>query len=326
MTKFIFPRKIKKKHYSTRYFLTSQKVLNDNNPNVVSLLRFKHFNHKVLVCGIEECLQLIKFALNKKQYLQTKIYYLPDGTLTTSKQPILVLEGYYRHYAFLENIINGILTRRSMIATNAYKLLKIIPQADRIIYMNDRSDDYHLQPYDGYSAYVGGIRQFVTKMQTHFLRHKQDFQIIGTIPHALIQQYKGNLVYAIKAYQKSFPKQKTTALIDFTNNCLKEIHLLQKGGISKLDYVRIDTSKKLIDQCLKKQKQKHYGINPKLVAAVRKCLDANGFFQTKIIVSSGLTPQKIQKLEKAKIKPDIYGIGQYFLQNNSLNFTGDLIK
>ncbi len=329
--KFKFDEKIKSGDYSAKYFLASKKILEESQKKDISLLRFKHFSKNVMICGVQEVLQLLKFCLSEEDYKQTKIYYLEDGTITNDDEPILAIEGDYKKFGYLENIIDSILSRRSSVSTNAYNLTSIVG-GQRIIYMADRSDDYLLQAYDGYSAYVGGIKKFVTKESTKFLEEANinDFQVLGTIPHALIQQYKGNLSEALKASNKIFPNSPVIGLIDFNNDCLGEIEKLKANGIQKLDFVRIDTSKKLIDKSLQKiyfisLDESLHGVNKHLINKVRDKLDQLGYKQTKIIVSSSINENVILNYEKEKTPIDVYGVGKYFM-NININFTGDLIK
>lgn len=326
--KFEFDPKIKDSYYSAKYFLTTQNILK-NYPSQKSLLRFKHFNQNVLIAGINEVLQLIKFALPEDVYKKTTIYYVEDGTITNDNEPILAIEGDYKEFAFLENIIDGILSRRSSVATNCKKVVDLIG-SDKLIYMADRSDDYLMQPYDGYAAYIGGVKKFVTDAHAKFLSPQNDIQILGTIPHALIQQFEGNLSHALKAYMQVYPDKPVVGLIDFNNDCLNEIKLLHDNGINKLDFVRIDTSKKLVDASLQDDYQKTnnkelFGVNSYLVNKVRDQLDKYNYTETKIIVSSSINETIIQDYLNKKTPIDIYGVGKNLI-NVNLNFTGDLIK
>ena len=113
--------------------------------------------------------------------------------------------------------------------------------------MADRTDDYVVQPYDGYAAYVGGIRNFVTEASVKYIKQFNNVKASGTIPHALIQQFKGDLPRAVKAYHQTFPQDKLVALIDYNNDVENEIINLKKSGIKDLDFIRIDTSANLVD-------------------------------------------------------------------------------
>lgn len=325
--KFQFDKEIKESFYSAKYFLTSKKILESQN-NKKSLLRFKHFNKNIKIAGINEVLQLIEFALPKDVYKNTTIYYVNEGKVTNDDEPILALEGNYKDFAFLENIIDGILTRRSSIATNCQNIINLVG-TEKLIFMADRCDDYSLQPYDGYAAYIGGVTKFVTNAHAKFL-NSQNVQVLGTIPHALIQQFKGSLSQTLKAYNNTFPNSPIVGLIDFNNDCLNEIKELKENNITKLDYVRIDTSKKLIDKSLQEQYAQTnddslFGVNHQLVCKVREQLDKLGYKETKIIVSSSINVDTIKDYINKKTPIDIYGVGKSLL-NINLNFTGDLVR
>ncbi|RXY97142.1 nicotinate phosphoribosyltransferase [Malacoplasma penetrans] len=328
---FKFDEKIKTGDFSAKYFLVSKKILEQQNNNNTSLLRFTHFNNNVMVAGVEEVLQLIKFALPEQDYQKIKIYYLEDGTITNAYDPVLAIEGDYKIFGFLENIIDGILSRRSSVATNAYNFVNLIG-SDKIIYMADRTDDYSLQAYDGYSAYIGGIRKFVTNESVSFLKESNinDYQVLGTIPHALIQQHNGDLSQTLKSFTQVYPNSPVIGLIDFHNDCLGEIEKLKENNIEKLDYVRIDTSKKLIDKSLQhifhlSKDESLYGVNKYLIQKVRDKLDQLGYTQTKIIISSSINLDMIRNYEFEKSPIDLYGVGKSFI-NINVNYTGDLVK
>lgn len=317
---FKFDKRLKKQFFSTVYFSKTTKILNKNKD--ISILQFTHFcDKKVKVCGIKEVIQLIKFCLPKKHLKKIEVYGFKDGDLVDSSQSILLIKGPYYLFSWLENIIDGILARRSSVATNCYELSKVV-NLKNVIYMADRTDDYLLQPYDGYAAFVGGIRNFVTPAQIEFIKNNPSVNAGGTIPHALIQQFDGKLLDALFAYQNSFPNDNLVALIDYHNDVVDEIKVMSKK-ITNLYAVRIDTSKNLIDKSLPK-KNVNYGINPNLVKLVRKTLDAYGFKKTKIIVSSGLNKQTIKKFIDQKAPVDIYGVGASLIERN-VNFTADLV-
>ncbi|EGZ31407.1 nicotinate phosphoribosyltransferase [Malacoplasma iowae] len=327
--KFKFDKSIKLKKYTTKYFIATQKVLFDENKGKNVCLRFCHFSESAIVCGVAEVISLLKFVLNKK-IKKLNIKYLPDGTIAKKYEPVLIIEGDYQLFGHLENIIDGILSRRSSIATNVHNFIKETNE-DKFMFMSDRNDDYLLQPYDGYAAYVGGAKKFVTEKQIEFIKTDPSVSATGTIPHALIQQFNGDIVKTLQAYKKSLPNNIVVGLIDYNNDCLGEIQKLKDANFNNLDYVRIDTSSSLVDLSLQ-QKNKNwkdnielYGVNPTLIQEVRKKLDDVGYKNTKIVISSGLTLDKVKDYESKKLPVDMYGIGKSTTKINVF-FTGDLIK
>ena len=70
------------------------------------------------------------------------------------------------------------------------------------------------------------MRIFTTKAHTELIPSMKDVKIVGTMPHALIQQYNGCLVTALKKYAKTFPNEKLSALVDYHNDIVNEIKLI----------------------------------------------------------------------------------------------------
>ncbi len=310
------------KKYSSKYFIDTIDIIKELN-NVVTL-KFFSFNEEYVLCGINEVKKIIEKEITKADLKKLEIYSRKDGDVIKKGEPVLLITGDYSKFGYLENIIDGMLSRMSSVATNVFNLKKITDKD--IIFMADRTDLYCNQPYDGYAAYIGGMHKFVTQSMCELISDKKDYQYVGTVPHSLIQQHEGDLVKALQHYHKVFPKNKIVALIDYTNDCIGEIRKLANSNLkNKIEAVRIDTSSSLIDKSLQGLKEKYYGVNDKLIKLVRKELDKQGMNKTKIIVSSGINENSIKNFNKQKSPIDIYGIGSYFL-TRSVFFTGDLIK
>lgn len=312
--------KNKFKNYSSKYFIDAMKILDGSNNSCT--LNFFSFQDNYVLCGINEVRKIIYESLPKDVLKKIKIYSREDGEILKSKEPCLLIKGDYSKFAFLENIIDGILSRMSSVATNVKKIVNEtkIP----IIFMADRSDIYINQKYDGYAAYISGINMFVTKEMMELL--PKDAKYIGTIPHSLIQQNKGDIVETLKLYIKKTGQKSTVALIDYNNDCEKEIQKISKSDIkNNIWAVRIDTSSSLIDKGLKRRKINEYGVNTKLIKLVRETLDKNEMNDVKIIVTSGMNIEKIKRFNKENAPIDMYGIGSSFIER-SVFFTGDLVE
>jgi nicotinate phosphoribosyltransferase len=61
-----------------------------------------------------------------------------------------------------------------------------------------------------------------------------------------------------------------------------------------------------------------------LVSEVRARLDQDGFDHVKIIVSGGLTPDRIHYFKDAHAPVDYYAVGSYISGASPIDFTGDL--
>ncbi|MDR2369099.1 MAG: nicotinate phosphoribosyltransferase [Mycoplasmataceae bacterium] len=325
MVQFKFDKRIKKGFYSASYFNKSTKIVAKYKPHEIVCMQFVHFNKSaVKVCGINESVQLLQATISKSVLKQLQVYGLKDGDLASGMQPVLLIIGPYQHFGKYENVIDGILARRTSVCNNCYQMLQLITPK-QLIYMADRSDDYLLQPYDGYSAYIGGVRNFVTQASVSLI-HDPTITVTGTIPHALIQAFDGNLNHTMDAYIKEYGKSKAVALVDYHNDIGAEIKKLSVR-FKKLFAIRIDTSCNLLDDGLKRLgiiKSSAYGVSPELVNYARETLNDVGMQDTKIVVSSGINNEKIINFQKHKCPIDYYGVGSELITRN-VHFTADLV-
>ena len=320
--KFIFSKKIKQGFYSANYFLKTMKIIKNELPNHIVTMQFFQRKNNVMLCGINEIIALIfKFAKQPKKLI---IETLNDGDIIKANEPVLKITGKYENFGFLESIIDGILSRRSSIATNVYRIKKILTNKYDIISMSDRQDDYINQIGDGYAMHVAGINKVSTDAHGSFWGAKG----IGTMPHALIQMCNGNLIKAIELFIKTFPNEKVIALVDYHNNVINDtIEVIEKFK-KKISAIRVDTSKSLIDKYFNNKNVNDFdphGVCKELIIALRNILDKKGFKFVKIIVSSNFTLKKIKKWVKLKVPVDIFGVGGALIVNNTVNFTGDLV-
>lgn len=295
-----------KNKYISDYFLDSQKVLAKFNPNNIVILQFFQRREFAILAGMKEVIELLKENTDYKKY---KIRYLKDGSRLGRKEIVLELEGPIHLFGHFEGMIDGILARSTSIATNAYLCKRAANNKD-IIFMADRSDHYLMHEIDGKAARIGGINLFSNQAQAGNV----SLENFGSMPHFLIQNFKGNLIEACRAYAKVFPEKELVALVDFNNDVLTAaLEALAEFG-PKLAGVRVDTSKNIADKMFVDPQSDEFGINAKLVKKLRQELDKNNGQHVKIIVSSGLNPQKIKKLEEENAPIDAYGVGEFTLQ------------
>ncbi|WFG96264.1 nicotinate phosphoribosyltransferase [Spiroplasma citri] len=316
--------KIKAGYYSAIYFLKTANILKNEKPNDLITMQFFQREENVILAGVNECVELLKTQAFNAESLE--ITTLTDGDLIQANEPVLKVTGHYYQFGHLEGIIDGILTRQTSIATNCYRVLQAANNKS-VIYMNDRSDYYYNQENDGYAAKIGGITNFVTTAQVTKL--VGNYEPIGTVPHALIQAFNGDLIAALKAYQKFYPTDKLVALVDYNNDVITDT-LQVADAFSNLYAVRVDTSQSLIDKYFLGKEDKYpiseiNGVNKHLIRALRQALNKAGYRHIKIIVSSGFNTQKIQDFEKEGVPVDIYGVGESLAKIN-IGFTGDAVQ
>jgi len=319
---FQFDQRLGDGFFAANYFLKSREIVVKNEPNHIVTMQFFQRTDDAMLCGVDEAIALIHtFAKNPQNLV---IYALNDGDLISANEPVLKVTGRYEDFGFLESMIDGILARRTSVATNVYRTVRELKGKD-IFSMADRQDDYHTQIGDGYASYAAGIRKVSTDAQGLWWGGHG----VGTMPHALIELCGGDICRASDIYHATYPNEKVTALIDYNNNVVEDTITLAKHLKENLRAVRVDTSKSLIDHYFDDKDTSGFdphGVCKELIFALRKALDDNGFNYVKIIVSSSFTAEKIKEWVKLDVPVDTYGVGTSFVNNMTCGFTGDLVE
>lgn len=317
---FQFDGRILKGYYSANYFLKTRSIIENYLPHQEVTMQFFQWQDQLVLCGIDEVIALIHTFAKHPETL--KIEALHDGDMIHAKEPVLRITGMYEYFGYLESVIDGILSRRTSVATNSKDALDAA-RGKAVFAMADRQDDYQSQIGDGYASYVAGIEKVSTDAQATWWGGKG----MGTMPHALIQVCEGDIVKAASLYHQQFPNEKITALVDYHNDVITESLKVASFFKEKLGAVRVDTSSSLTDKYFDGKEMTSTdvkGVNPTLIIALRKALDENGFHYVKIIVSSGFNPEKISWFESMNAPVDLYGVGLYLVTLRT-NFTGDLV-
>lgn len=318
---FNFPKELGEGFYSANYFLKSNKIVSENiTGHIVTMQWFQRRDNSTL-CGVDEAIAVLHTFAHHPEDLQ--IEALNDGDTIMNMEPVLKVTGRYEDFGFLESVIDGILARRSSVATNVKEVLEAAGDTP-VFSMADRQDDFLTQVGDGYATYVAGINRVSTDAQGYWWGGKG----MGTMPHALIQICGGDVCKAADMYLKTYPEEQVTALIDYHNNVVEDTITLAKHLNDKLKAVRVDTSKSLIDHYFDDKDTSGFdphGVCKELIFALRKALDDNGFNKVNIVVSSSFDPEKISEWKKLNVPVDMFGVGTYFVNNLTCGFTGDLV-
>ncbi len=322
---FKFDERIRDGWFSAVYFLKTKKIAEEKLPNNHVTMQFFQKENAVL-CGTDEVIALLHTFAEKPETLEIKS--LKDGDKISPYETVLTISGSYQQFGYLEGIIDGILARRTSVATNVYNVVKAARTNGKqkpVIFMGDRDDHYTTQAGDGYAAFIGGS----TAQATHAMNEWWGKEGMGTMPHALIQMFRGDVVAAAEAYHEMFPDDELAALVDYNNDVITDSLKVAKKFGDKLKSVRLDTSRTLVDKYFLRN---HHlmgtfdprGVNPELLFALRKALDDEGFQHVKIMVTGGFTEERITVFEKAHVPVDMYGVGRSLLRLN-IGFTGDLV-
>ncbi|UOQ46121.1 nicotinate phosphoribosyltransferase [Halobacillus salinarum] len=320
---FKFDERVKEGWFSAVYFLKTKQIVEKHLHDNIVTMQFFQKNHAVL-CGTDEAIALVHTFAESPEALE--IYSLKDGDKISPFETVMTITGPYQNFGYLEGIIDGILARRTSVATNVYNVVKAARFSGKqkpIIFMGDRDDHYTQQAGDGYAASIGGS----TAQATHAMNEWWGKEGMGTMPHALIQMFKGDVVSASRAYQDQFPEDQLMALVDYNNDVITDSLKVAREFGSDLKGVRLDTSRSLVDKYFLRNEHlmgtfDPRGVNPELVFALRRALDKEGFNHVQIVVSGGFTEERIRDFEEKKVPVDMYGVGGSLLKIG-IGFTGD---
>ncbi len=318
---FQFPDAIRHHFYTANYFVKTYEIIKKHLPDVTVTMQFFQRRDNVMVAGIDEAIALLHTFAQNPQNLD--IWALHDGDIVNAHEPVLKIKGRYQDFGYLESLIDGLLTRRSNVATNTNDVL-LTAGPTEVFSMADRQDDYLTQAGDGYASFIAGIRKFSTDAQGAYVNIKG----MGTMPHALIAMCNGDLVKACELYNATYPNEKISALVDYTNDCVTESLRVARHFKERLGAVRLDTSLSLLDEHFVRVGDldpANKGVSAKLVFAVREALDKEGFNHVKIVVSSSFSPQKIKAFRENNVPVDLYGVGSYIVNTKTVGFTGDVV-
>jgi nicotinate phosphoribosyltransferase len=316
---FKFDERVKDGWFSAVYFLKTREIIKDfKSDNVVTMQFFQ--KEQAVLCGTDEVIALIKTFAEEPEKLE--IHSLKDGDKIKPFETVLTIKGPYQSFGYLEGVIDGILARRTSVATNVYNVVKAAGKKP-VIFMGDRDDHFTQQAGDGYAAYIGGS----TGQATHAMNEWWGKSGMGTMPHALIQLFNGDIVAATRAYHTKFPDDELMVLVDYNNDVIIDALKVAREFGDKLKAVRVDTSRTMIDQYFVRHPEvlgtfDPRGVNAHLIFALRQALDEEGFHHVKIVVTGGFNEKRIQEFEEKQVPVDLYGVGSSLLKIH-IGFTGD---
>ncbi|MGH7540968.1 MAG: nicotinate phosphoribosyltransferase [Gemmatimonadota bacterium] len=297
-----------------------------------------------IVAGLYECVRMLQTQLaGAHEPEDLEVWTLLEGEAVEPWEVAFRITGKYRAFAHLETPLDGVLSRRSLIATNVSRAVEAA-NGTPVVYFGPRHDDWRIQTPDGYAARVGGGESVSSDAGGAWWGAEG----VGTMPHAMIAALGGDVVAATLTFARYVRDQEpdvpVVSLVDYRNDCVGDSLAVARAmreafGDGVLQAVRLDTSSRLIDRSLLHDpelwgKEELQGVNPHLVRAVRAALDAEGFDYVGIFVSGGFTPAKIRRFEQEGLPIAGYGIGSSLLGHGdpedgvvtSFDFTADVVE
>lgn len=323
--------------YADRYFVRSRNALVHADRDPIVTMQVFAKEHGV-VAGAFEVIRMLETQLAPGYALRDLVLdTLLDGDALEPWVPVMHITGPYLAFAHLETDYLGVLARRSLIASNVRRVIEAA-RGRPVVFMGARHDDWRVQTPDGYAAQVGGAGSVSSDAGGAWWGVRG----VGTMPHALIATFDGDVVAATLAFTEyvraSEPDVQVVSLVDYRNDVITDAlavarAMREKFGEGVLSAVRVDTSERLTDVSLRDQTLR--GVNPTLVRLLRDALDEAGFSNIGIIVSGGFTPARIREFEQAGVPVSGYGVGSSLLGHNrgdgdglisGCDYTADIVR
>ena len=232
---------------------------------------------------------------------------LDDGDETGVKEVVLRIRARYREIGLYETAILGMLAQSTGWATAARECVQAAsPQP--VISFGARHVHPDITDVLDYAAIVGGCVGASTPAGARLA----GLNPTGTMPHSLVLIF-GDTVRAAEAFDRDLdPDVPRIVLIDTFKDEAEEALRVAHALGDRLYGIRLDTP------------SERGRVTADLVKEIRARLDQAGFGHVKIVVSGGLSPERIRYFKDEAAPVDSFAVGSYISGAAPIDFTGDI--
>ena len=284
------------------YFQRTQVILKREGMDPVVVMEVFP-NRSGRLCGINEVLDLLRVVLPS----DGEVWAIEEGAGMSAKEVVLRIKARYSTFGLYETALLGMMAHQSGWATAAHAIVEAA-EGIPVISFGARHVHPDVAARMEYAALVGGCIGCATPAGAG-LAGKQP---VGTIPHAMIL-ILGDTVKATEAFDRHMPPEvNRIALVDTFHDEAEESLRVARALGDRLWGVRLDTP------------AERGGVTPDLVKEVRARLDQSGFQHVKIVVSGGVTVERIHRYREEGAPVDAFGVGSAISAVPPIDFTADL--
>jgi nicotinate phosphoribosyltransferase len=260
-----------------------------------------------VLCGIDEAKVLLAHAFESAPRDEVTVESLSDGDDFEPKEIVLRIRGRYRAFGLYETAILGMLAQSTGWATAAQECVTAA-DPEPVISFGARHVHPHITDALDYAAIVGGCVGASTPAGARLA----GLAPTGTMPHSLVLVF-GDTVRAAEAFDRHVDLDvPRIVLVDTFRDEAEEALRVARALGDRLYGVRLDTP------------VERGRVTADLVREVRARLDQADFTHIRIIVSGGLTPERITYFKEAGAPVDSFAVGSYISGARPVDFTGDL--
>lgn len=260
-----------------------------------------------VLCGIDEAKTLLAHVLADADPAEVQVEALDDGDAFEPKEIVLLIRARYRMFGLYETAILGMLAQSTGWATAARECVEAAaPQP--VIMFGARHVHPDITDVLDYAAIVGGCVGASTPAGARLA----GLNPTGTMPHSLVLIF-GDTVAAALAFDRDLEADiPRIVLVDtFKDEAEEALRVAQALG-DRLYGIRLDTP------------SERGRVTADLVTEIRARLDQAGYGHVKIVVSGGLTPERIRYFHENGALVDSYAVGSFISGAAPIDFTGDI--
>jgi len=260
-----------------------------------------------VLCGVDEAKNLLAHVLGEGDLSEVTIEALDDGDTISPKEVVLRIHARYRRFGLYETAILGMLAQSTGWATAARECVEAAAPLP-VISFGARHVHPDVTDVLDYAAIVGGCVGASTPAGARLA----GLSPTGTMPHSLVLIF-GDTVEAALAFDRDLgPEVPRIVLIDTFKDEAEEALRVAHALGDRLFGVRLDTP------------SERGRVTADLVTEVRARLDMEGFDHVQIVVSGGLSPERIRYFKENGAPVDSFAVGAYISGAAPIDFTGDI--
>jgi nicotinate phosphoribosyltransferase len=288
------------------YFERAERILEQEGLD--PLVTMEVFTRQeAILCGIDEAKNLLGHALSMADPAETHVEALDDGDSIGPREVVLRIRARYRQFGLYETALLGMLSQSTGWATASRECVEAA-RPEPVISFGARHVHPDITDILDYAAIVGGCVGASTPAGARLA----GLSPTGTMPHSLVLIF-GDTVEAALAFDRTIgPDIPRIVLVDTFKDEAEEALRVAEALGKRLFGVRLDTP------------SERGRVTPELVHEVRARLDQAGHGHVKIVVSGGLTPDRIAVFKAAAAPVDSFAVGSYISGARPIDFTGDI--
>ncbi len=284
------------------YFHRTKEILVAAGENpVVTMEVFA--GHDGVLCGMREARALLERVCSPDAVIES----LADSDAIARKEVALRIRDRYQSFCLYETAYLGYLSSGTGWATAARAA---VMAADGVPVVAFGARHIHPNAVGAmeYAAIIGGCQACASIIGARMAGVAPS----GTMPHALVLVL-GDTVQAARLFHATIdPAVSRVVLVDTFHDEVEEALRVGEALGADLGGVRLDTP------------SERGGVTPDLVRETRARLDGAGLTHVRIVISGGLSVERIARFRAERAPVDVFGVGSAISGASAIDFTADL--